>query len=198
MHSDKRIVKLLAKNHRLDPDEIIIALWDHADEKGRFDYLENENSIVRNKDFRLAKEIINSIKNGKRKPQKTIKLIYKDHNFESVGRIANVVSHITKEEVLKIYDELVKDFGSSEDPISPSGLKDEKLLESALFHMETGYRGKTKYPTAESAGAALMYSLSHNHAFHNGNKRTAMVAALVFLDKHNISLTCTEDDLFKI
>jgi death-on-curing family protein len=54
-----------------------------------------------------------------------------------------------------------------------------------------------KYPTVEMAGAALLHSLVHNHAFHNGNKRTGLVSLLVFLDQHGLVLTCDEDELFK-
>jgi hypothetical protein len=44
------------------------------------------------------------------------------------------------------------------------------------------------------AAAALLHSLIHNHPFHNGNKRTALVAMLVFLDKNNWSLRVESDD----
>jgi hypothetical protein len=44
------------------------------------------------------------------------------------------------------------------------------------------------------AGAAILHSLIHNHPFHNGNKRTALVAMLVFLDKNHWSLRVASDD----
>jgi death-on-curing protein len=46
------------------------------------------------------------------------------------------------------------------------------------------------------AGAALLHSLVHNHPFHNGNKRTALVALFVFLDENHFLLTCDEDAVF--
>jgi hypothetical protein len=54
-----------------------------------------------------------------------------------------------------------------------------------------------KYPTLELGAAALLHSLVHNHPFHNGNKRTALVSCLVFLDVNGASIKCTEDELFK-
>jgi death on curing protein len=43
----------------------------------------------------------------------------------------------------------------------------------------------SKYPNVAAAGAALVQSLIHNHPFHNGNKRTALLALVVFLEARN-------------
>lgn len=203
MKSHKRILRTLAKNYRMDPDEILIALWDHPDKNGKFEYLKNEHSIVKGKDIQFVKKVIVSMVEGKvpLKNQDTKKrittIIKRDYDFSS-GSTGDAISHLTPTEILKIHEELTSDFADQDDPISPSGLKDKAMMESALFHPQTSYRGKYKYPTIESAGAALMYAISNNHAFHNGNKRTAIVALLVFLDRHHIVLTCDEDALFRI
>jgi len=55
-----------------------------------------------------------------------------------------------------------------------------------------------KYPTVEMAAASLLHALVHDHPFHNGNKRTALVALLVFLDLNSLVLTCEEEALFKL
>ncbi len=204
MKSHKRVLKKIAKNYKLDSDELLITLWDSSGSNKKFDYLKNENSIIKNQDINFLKRIITSKlgvektkdKINKRKEPK--KLIIKDYDFSSIGKISDPILHITKEEVLKIHEELTTDFETLEDPIYPAGLRDLNLLDSALFHPQTGYQGENKYRTIESVGAALMYSISNNHPFHNGNKRTAMVAMLVLLDRHNLCLTCNEDDLFRI
>lgn len=54
-----------------------------------------------------------------------------------------------------------------------------------------------KYESTEMAAAALFHSLVHNHAFHNGNKRTALVALLAFLDENGIVITSSEQELFR-
>jgi len=46
------------------------------------------------------------------------------------------------------------------------------------------------------AAAALFHSIVHNHPFHNGNKRTALVALVVLLDRHGYVLKVTEDELY--
>lgn len=203
MKSHKRILKTLAKNHKLDPDEILIVLWDYPGKNEKFEYLKNENSVVKDKDFKFIKEVIGSLAVGKKPKQiQVIKnpataITKKDYNFSS-GEANDLILYLTPSDVLKIHEELTSDFADQDDPISPSGLKDKALMESALFHPQTSFDGKYKYPTVESAAAALMYAISNNHAFHNGNKRTAIVALLVFLDRHHIVLTCDEDALFRI
>lgn len=201
MKKHLRTLKAVAKNHKIDPDEVLIILWDYFSK--RFDYLKNENSIIKNKDLKLVQGAIASkirnekieIKQEKKLPAK---VVTKDYDFSVIGKINYSISHITKKEIVKIHEELATNFTQQEDPIYPPGIKDDNLLESALFRPQTSFGGKIKYPTVESAGASLMYAISSNHSFYNGNKRTAMVATLILLDRHHLCLTCNDDDLFKI
>jgi death-on-curing family protein len=105
---------------------------------------------------------------------------------------------LTRQEVEAIHWELVRDFANDADPIDPPGVRSSDLLESAVFRQHTGVGDAIKYPTAEMAGAALLHSLVHDHPFHNGNKRTALVSMLVLLDENSLMLTCEEDELFRL
>ncbi len=204
MKITRRVLRNVAKNYRADPDEILIHLWDKAGD--RFDYLRNENSTLKNKDVLYVKKILDRLsgenkresRSNKSKSAKPIKIIYKVHDFSTIGRKIDSEEYLRKDEILTIYNELVSDFESLDDPIQPAGVKDESLLDAAIFHPLTSYEHIFKYPTVETSAAALMYALSHNHAFYNGNKRTAIVAMMVFLDRHNICLICNEDELFRI
>jgi len=118
--------------------------------------------------------------------------------WEQIGRICEL-RMLTVDEVQSIHWALVDDFKNHpENPIDPPGLRSEALLVSALYRPLTSNQGIKKYPTVEMAAAALFHSLVHDHAFHNGNKRTALVATLVFLDENGMILTCDEDALFKL
>lgn len=107
------------------------------------------------------------------------------------------ISYLTAGDVEQIHHVLVEDFAKSRDPILPAGVSDRTLLESAVFRPHTALTGHQKYPTISMAGAALFYAVVHDHAFFNGNKRTALVSLLVFLDKNGYVLTLSEDDLFE-
>lgn len=101
---------------------------------------------------------------------------------------------LSVDEVLEIYEVLLRDFAEDNDPISPAGVRDQGLLESAVSRQHTGFDGILKYPTPLASAAALCYGICCDHAFHNGNKRTALVAMLVHLDKNQLCLPNTSQD----
>lgn len=117
--------------------------------------------------------------------------------WRTVGHKEDQILLMDVEEILKIHYALVTDFSNHYDPIDPPGPRNSDILESAVFRQTTAIGSDSKYPTIEMTGAALLHSLVHNHPFHNGNKRTALVSLLVFLDKNETLLVCREDDLFK-
>ena len=80
------------------------------------------------------------------------------------------VKFLSLEEVLTIHERLIDRFGGA------TGIRDQGLLESALFRPQTGY-----YDDLPSMAAAMFESLLLNHAFVDGNKRVAFFATDVFL-----------------
>ncbi len=113
-----------------------------------------------------------------------------------VGHRSQDLLYLKADEVEEIHWYLVRDFERSRDPISPPGIRDRNLLESALLRVHTSLAGEMKYPTIPMAAAAYLHAIIGNHAFHNGNKRTALVATLVFLDLNGHVLVAEEDELF--
>ena len=108
------------------------------------------------------------------------------------------LEHLSFEDVCQIHEVLTADFASSDDPISPAGIRDRGLLASAVARQQTGFSGRLKYATPESSAATLAYGICNNHAFHNGNKRTAVVSLLAHLDRNNLAIDTTHDELFKM
>ena len=105
---------------------------------------------------------------------------------------------LTLEEVKEIHHILAADFAEEDDPISPVGVRDLALLDSAVYRQHTGFDGVLKYPYAIPNAATLLYGICNDHPFYNGNKRTALVAMLVHLDKNKITLFDTnQKDLYK-
>lgn len=121
-----------------------------------------------------------------------------DFNWTSIGHRRSPIWYLSEADVLQIHEALVADFAAADDPISPPGVNSENLLSSALTRPQTGLGDAMKYPTIELAGGALLHSLVMNHPFHNGNKRTGVVAMLVFIDANGLLPTCTEQELFRL
>jgi death on curing protein len=82
--------------------------------------------------------------------------------------------------VHEIHTSVLKAFGGS------AGLRDEGLLMSAVFAAQSTFGGKSPYKDLVEIGSAYLFSLCCNHPFVDGNKRTAMTAAIVFLRLNGI------------
>lgn len=119
--------------------------------------------------------------------------------WRSIGH-ARELRFLEEAEIEGIHWELVRDFAEDDDPIDPPGVRDPSLLASATFRQHTALGDQRKYPTAEMAAAALFHALVHDHPFHNGNKRTALVSMLVFLDENGLMVrdSCDEDEFFRL
>jgi death on curing protein len=74
-------------------------------------------------------------------------------------------------------------------PGEQEGVKDEKLLDSAINRPKASWGGKDLYPTTIDKAAALFESLAKNDAFHNGNKRTAFASLYMFLRQNGLKIT---------
>lgn len=90
-----------------------------------------------------------------------------------------------KNDIVEVHEHLTRLFEREADPISPPGIKNEGLLESACSRPHTGIGNHDKYPTTELKLAALFHSLTKNHPFHNGNKRTALATLLAALSRND-------------
>ena len=73
------------------------------------------------------------------------------------------------------------------------GLRDAGLLESAVLRPKTAYQ----YGTSDLAelAAKLAFGLVSNHAFFDGNKRTALLASLTFLRLNGKKFTASESEI---
>ena len=91
--------------------------------------------------------------------------------------------YIRVDDVIAIHAGQIQRYGGGQ------GLRDPGLLEAALFRPQTGY-----YPSLTDEAAALWESLSQNHPFVDGNKRTAFAAAYVFLLINGPRITASDED----
>lgn len=83
--------------------------------------------------------------------------------------------HLTVDVVKEIHEAVLEAFGGS------GGVRDEGLLQSAVAAPQATFGGESPFSDLAEVAAAYLFYLCKNHAFVDGNKRTAMTAAIVFL-----------------
>jgi death on curing protein len=86
------------------------------------------------------------------------------------------------DDVLEIHADQIVQHGGSE------GLRDSGLLESAIAQPMAQFGGQFLHEDLFEMAAALHFSLVMNHPFVDGNKRTALMALLAFLDLNGYSI----------
>ena len=99
---------------------------------------------------------------------------------------------LTLDEVLAIQADQIQHYGGS------SGIRDLGLLQSALAMPETTFAGEFLHGNVYEMAAAYVFHLARNHPFVDGNKRTALMAALVFLGLNGRRLESNPDSLFEL
>ena len=96
-----------------------------------------------------------------------------------------MTDYLTMTEVLAMHVDQIDRYGGSH------GVRDRGLLEAALYRPQTGY-----YADLIEEAAALWESLSQNHAFIDGNKRTAFAATYTFLAINGVRITADASEAF--
>ena len=97
--------------------------------------------------------------------------------------------YLTAEQILFIHARLIDTTGGEH------GLRDLGLLQSAVARPQATFDRKELYPDLFQKAAALMESLAQNHPFVDGNKRTAITAAALFLLQNGRRLQTTNEVL---
>ena len=128
-------------------------------------------------------------------PRKKKKRRIEKETWRTIGKIEDL-NYLSASDVEAIHWILVKDFSTKKDPITPPGVRDHRLLGSAVFRPHTSNGGRLKYPTVSMSCAALLHALVQDHPFFNGNKRTALVSMLAMLDINGWVCTSNQDDLY--
>ncbi len=99
------------------------------------------------------------------------------------------MKYLTAEQVLFIHARLIAETGGEH------GVLNLGLLLSAVARPQATFDGQDLYPGLFSKAAALLESLIGNHAFVDGNKRTAITSAGIFLRINGYRLTASNQEL---
>lgn len=77
-------------------------------------------------------------------------------------------------------------------------VRDLGLLHSAAERPATTLYGTDVYPTIHEKAAALLQSLSRNHALIDGNKRLGWLSTVVFYGLNGLELDAPDDDAYDL
>ena len=93
---------------------------------------------------------------------------------------------LTLDEVVEIHHDLIARYGGE------PGIRDAGLLESAVNMPRMGTQNGYVHADIAEMAAAYLFHIVRNHPFVDGNKRTGLAAAYVFLRLNGLELHAPE------
>lgn len=99
---------------------------------------------------------------------------------------------LTLDDVLDLHRLQLERYGGA------AGLRDQPLLESAVAQPQAGFGEEYVHWDIFEMAAAYLFHIVSNHPFVDGNKRTGLLAALVFLDINGIELDHGTQELYDL
>jgi death-on-curing protein len=94
--------------------------------------------------------------------------------------LSEPIKHLTVAAVKAIHNEVLAAHGGAR------GIRNQALLESAVAAPQARMMGQPLMSDPIEIAAAYLFYLCRNHAFIDGNKRTALAACLVFLESNDL------------
>lgn len=94
------------------------------------------------------------------------------------------------DDVLLIHEEQLGEYGGS------AGLRDTGLLESAVAMPRASAGGAFAHEDLFAMAAAYAFHIAQNQPFVDGNKRTGLLAAIVFLDLNGVTIRDPDGRLY--
>lgn len=102
------------------------------------------------------------------------------------------MKRLSVERIKQIHHLMIEETGGMD------GVRDEGLLESAVNAPFQTFDDVPLYKTIEAKAARLGYSLINNHAFLDGNKRTGMMAMLLFLELNGAGKDYADEEIIRV
>jgi death on curing protein len=98
---------------------------------------------------------------------------------------AERIRFLSLQNVLHIHEDTLAEEGGT------AGIRDEGLLASAVDMPQASFGGEYLHSDLAEMAAAFLFHICQNHAFVDGNKRTAAFTTVLFLSLNGIA----DDDL---
>ncbi|WP_020620433.1 type II toxin-antitoxin system death-on-curing family toxin [Paenibacillus daejeonensis] len=98
---------------------------------------------------------------------------------------------LTQQQILELHDYVLQKHGGL------LGVREPGYLDLIVEKPFTEYYGEEQYPGLFTKAAVYWHGLAKAYCFSDGNKRTAIMTALVFLELNGFELEATGDELFE-
>ncbi len=99
---------------------------------------------------------------------------------------------LSLENILTIHARMIAEFGEAE------GIADRGMLESAAAMPSATFAGEFLHKSIPAMATAHLFHICRNRPFIDGNKRTAVVAAEIFLNINGMQLDASNEDLKRL
>lgn len=99
------------------------------------------------------------------------------------------MNYLTPEEILRLHFQVIEDYGGSH------GVRDEERVKSAVLAPQQEVFGAAQYPDVFEKSAVYLRNIIADHPFIDGNKRTGVTVAGVFLMRNGVGLTASPTEL---
>lgn len=97
---------------------------------------------------------------------------------------------LSLDDVLEIHEYYIERFGGT------FGIRDQGLLESAIAMPQAGNENDYYHHDVFEMAAAYAYHMAQNQPFLDGNKRTGLASAMVFLEINGVVLSDPNEALY--
>jgi prophage maintenance system killer protein len=106
---------------------------------------------------------------------------YDHENLDAHGLSSEPAVYPAKNQYQELINQMKADFASG-----VFGLEKDQGFDSAIHQIAQSFGGQELYPTLEEKAAMLLYLITKNHAFADGNKRIAAACFLLFLEQNKL------------
>jgi len=108
-----------------------------------------------------------------------------------VARTRKTLKFLSEAELIAINHEMIAKYGGLH------GVRDLNFLRLAVGRPQMSAGLKDAYPTIYLKSAAMFHSIINNHPFLDGNKRTSLFSAVLFLNYNGLEIEFTKDEAIK-
>jgi len=105
-----------------------------------------------------------------------------------VARTSKTLKYLSEAELIAINHEMISKYGGLH------GVRDLNFLRLAVGRPQMSAGLKDAYPTIYQKAAAMFHSIINNHPFLDGNKRTSLFSAVLFLEYNGYRVEFTKKE----